>query len=132
MSKSTSLLEKIKMIKRLIFTLAMLIGVNALIAQTNGKKITEGKVVYAVEWQLPEQMKPMAANFPTELIVLFKGDSASLKTESSMYTSISILNTKKEYERLLLDVPMMGKKLSVIFTPADQEKMQDKLPELTF
>jgi len=120
------------MIKRLIFTIAMLVSVNTLMAQTAGKKITEGKVVYTVEWQLPEQLKPMAANFPNELTVLFKGDSASLKTESSMYTSTSIVNTNKEYERLLLDIPMMGKKLSVIFTPADQEKMLDKLPELTF
>jgi GLPGLI family protein len=120
------------MIKKLIFTIVLLVSVNALIAQTSGKKITEGKVVYAVEWQLPEHLKPMAANFPSELTVLFKGDSASLKTESSMYTHTSILNTNKEYERVLLDIPMMGKKLSVIFTPADQEKMQDKLPELSF
>lgn len=120
------------MIKRLIFSIAFLVSVNASMAQSPGKKITEGKVVYTVEWQLPEQLKPMAANFPTELTVLFKGDSASLKTESAMYTSTSIVNTNKEYERLLLDIPMMGKKLSVIFTPADQEKMLEKLPELTF
>jgi GLPGLI family protein len=120
------------MIKRLIFSIAFLVSVNASMAQSPGKKITEGKVVYTVEWQLPEQLKPMAANFPTELTVLFRGDSASLKTESAMYTSTSIVNTNKEYERLLLDIPMMGKKLSVIFTPADQEKMLEKLPELTF
>jgi GLPGLI family protein len=120
------------MIKKLIFSVALLVSSNALMAQAPAKKITEGKVVYTVEWQLPEQLKPMAANFPNEMTVLFKGDSASLKTESSMYTSTSIVNTNKEYERLLLDIPMMGKKFSVIFTPADQEKMLDKLPELTF
>ena len=47
-----------------------------------------------------------------------------------MYNSTSILNVNKEYERLLLDIPMMGKKFSVIFSPADQEKMQANMPEL--
>lgn len=115
--------------KKLIFSAVMLfIGANSF-AQT-GKKISEGILIYTVEWKLPEQMAAMASNFPTELKVYFKGDSSSLKTESPMYSSTNITNINKEYERLLLDIPMMNKKFSVIFTPADQDKMAANLPDL--
>ena len=117
--------------KKIVFSVVMLLISSLVFAQKPANKIEEGTIKYSVEWQLPEKMKPMAANFPTELTVFFKGDSASMKTESQMYTSTNIVNTKKEYERMLLDIPMMGKKLSVIFTPADQEKIQEKMPELT-
>ena len=115
--------------KKLIFIAAMLlIGANSF-AQT-GKKLSEGILIYTVEWKLPEQMAAMSSNFPTELKVYFKGDSSSLKTESPMYSSTNITNINKEYERLLLDIPMMNKKFSVIFTPADQDKMAANLPDL--
>lgn len=110
----------------------LLIGTNIFAQNTPaaGKKITEGILTYTVEWKLPEQLQAMASNFPTELKVYFKGDSSSLKTESQMYNSTSIMNVAKEYERLLLEIPMMGKKYSIKFTPADQERMQDKMPDL--
>lgn len=117
--------------KRIVLGMALLLSGSLLFAQTPVKKITEGTITYSVEWQLPDNMKAMAANFPTELVVFFKGDSASLKSESQMYSSTNIINTSKEYERVLLDIPMMNKKLSVIFTPADQEKIADKMPDLT-
>ena len=115
--------------KKLIFIAAiLLIGANSF-AQT-GKKLSEGILIYTVEWKLPEQMAAMSSNFPTELKVYFKGDSSSLKTESPMYSSTNITNINKEYERLLLDIPMMNKKFSVIFSPADQDKMAANLPDL--
>ena len=117
--------------KRISLSVAFLLCGSLLFAQTPAKRIPEGIITYSVEWKLPENMQQMAANFPAELTVFFKGDSSSLKTESQMYSSTSILNTKSEYERMLLDIPMMGKKLSVIFTPADQEKVAEKMPELT-
>lgn len=115
--------------KKLIFTAAVLFIGAGVFAQA-GKKLSEGTLIYSVEWNLPQQMQAMASSFPTELKVYFKGDSSSLKTESQMYNSTNITNLSKEYERLLLDIPMMGKKFSVIFTPADQDKMADKMPEL--
>ncbi len=115
--------------KKIILNLALILIGSGLYAQ--GKKIAEGTITYTVEWNLPEQMQAMAGNFPKELKVYFKGDSSSVKTESAMYNSTSILNVSKEYERLLLDIPMMGKKYSVIFSPADQERMQANMPDLT-
>ena len=120
--------------KKLILNVALLLIGTGLFAQSvpaGGKKIAEGTLTYTVEWKLPEQLQAMASNFPTELKVYFKGDSSSLKTESQMFNSTSIMNVSKEYERLLLDIPMMGKKFSVIFSPADQEKMQANMPDLT-
>lgn len=115
--------------KRLIFTAAMLLMGAGVFAQ-GGKKLSEGTLTYAVEWKLPESLQAMASNFPTELKVYFKGDSSSLKTESAMYSSTNIMNLSKEYERLLLDIPMMNKKFSVVFTPADQDKIAANMPDL--
>lgn len=94
------------------------------------EKINEGIVVYSLEWDVPPQAQAMASSLPSELNVYFKGDSSSMKIESQFFSSKSILNTAKEYERLLLDIPMAGKKYSVIFTPADQEKMLDQMPQM--
>jgi len=121
--------------RRIILSFVLLFSATVIYAQlsnsANTGKITEGTIIYTVEWKLPEQMAAMASSFPKELTVYFKGDSSSLKTESAMYSSTNILNVNKEYERLLLNIPMMGKKFSVLFSPADQEKMQANLPELT-
>ncbi len=117
--------------KKLIFTAAILLIGATVFAQTQ-KKLSEGTLTYAVEWNLPEQMKAMASSFPTEIKVYFKGDSSSLKTGSQMYSSTNITNLSKEYERLLLDIPMMNKKFSVIFTPADQDKIAANSPDLAF
>jgi GLPGLI family protein len=115
--------------KTLIFSAAMLLIGATTFAQTP-KKLSEGTLIYSVEWKLPEQLQSMAASFPTEIKVQFRGDSSSLKTESPMYSSTNITNISREYERLLLDIPMMKKKFSVIFTPADQDKIAANLPEL--
>lgn len=116
--------------KKLLLSFALTICAAVVFAQTPKGKIIEGVVTYTVQWNLPEQMQAMAAQFPTELKVYFKGDSASLKSESAMYSSTNIINQAKDYERLLLDIPMMGKKFSVIFTPADQDKMAAQMPDI--
>lgn len=114
--------------KKILFSLALLLTASLSFAQ---KKIGEGTITYEVEWQLPQQMQAYSAMFPKEVKVYFKGDSASWKNENQMSTTTTITNAKAEYTRLLLDVPMMGKKFSVTFTPADVENMKDKMPEYT-
>lgn len=116
--------------RKLLLSICILFTATLGFAQSPKGKLAEGVVTYTVKWNLPEQMQPMAAQFPTELKVYFKGDSASLKTESAMYSSTNIINSAKEYERLLLDIPMMGKKFSVIFTPADLDKMAEQMPDI--
>lgn len=93
-------------------------------------KISEGNITYSVEWNLPEQMQEMQSNFPTEIKVYFKGDSSSTVTESQMYSSNFILNPVTQFEKLLLDIPLMHKKYAVTFTPEDRKKMADKMPQI--
>ncbi|HEY1024227.1 MAG TPA: hypothetical protein VGE26_03625 [Sphingobacteriaceae bacterium] len=112
--------------KRLFLCLALIVSGSLVFAQN---KISEGTITYDVEWQLPEQMQPYAAMFPKEVKVFFQGDSASWKNENQMSATTTITNVKAEFTRLLLDIPMMGKKFAVTFTPADVEKMADKMPE---
>ncbi|MDB5119800.1 MAG: hypothetical protein JWN56_1018 [Sphingobacteriales bacterium] len=114
--------------KRILFIAALIISGASVFAQS---KINEGSITYNVEYDFPEQMKAFGSNFPKELKIYFKGDSASMQTRTPMFSSTSIINNKKEYERILMDLPMMNKKFSVILTPADQENMQDKMPQLT-
>ncbi len=119
--------------KKIILNVVLLLVGLSLFAQSSNKnKIAEGIITYTVEWTLPEQMQAMASNFPTELKVYFKGDSSSMKMESQMYSSTHIMNAPKQYECMLMDIPMMGKKFSIIFTPADQEKIEEKMPQLSF
>jgi hypothetical protein len=114
-----------KKILTLAIVLVSLVNANA------QQKISEGVVVYTLSWNVPEQAQAMAASLPTEIQVYFKGDSSSMKIESQFFSMQSILNTKKEYERLLLDIPMISKKYSVVFTPADQEVEADKYPQMS-
>jgi len=93
-------------------------------------KIDEGSLTYAVQWTLPPNAPAqMASMLPTEMKVVFKGDSSATLATSKMSSSSTILNPKTEYARLLLDIPMMSKKFSIVFTPADQEEMKAQFPE---
>jgi hypothetical protein len=93
-------------------------------------KIKEGTITYGVEWTLPPNANPqMASMLPAEMKVYFKGDSAATTAKSPMSSSTTITNPKTDFVRLLLDVPMMQKKFSVRFTPADLEEMQDQWPQ---
>jgi hypothetical protein len=71
----------------------------------------------------------MAGMLPTEMKVFFKGDSSATLAKSPMSSSNTILNLKAEYVRLLLDIPMMSKKYSILFTPAELEEMKAQSPE---
>ncbi|WP_207428819.1 hypothetical protein [Pedobacter sp. SYSU D00535] len=114
--------------KKILLSVIALLLVTTTFAQ---KKVSEGTITYQVEWQLPPQMQQMKAMFPPEITVYFKGDSSASETKSPMSTARSVMNPKTEYQRLLLDIPMMGKKYSVLFTPDDQEQMKEHWPELT-
>jgi hypothetical protein len=114
--------------KKVVFLLCLVLANGTGFAQ---QKINEGLITYSISWNVPPQAQAMATSLPTELNVYFRGDSSSMKVESQMFSTQTIMNLNKEYERMLLDIPMMGKKFSVIFSPADQEKMADMMPQMT-
>ncbi len=96
------------------------------------KKINEGSITYQVKYDLPPNMQQMKAMFPNEITVYFKGDSTSAQNKTAMATTTFIMNPKTEFQRLLLDIPMMAKKYSVRFTPDDMETMKESFPALAF
>lgn len=98
--------------------------------QSKRNKISEGIITYTVEWSLPEQMQEMQSNFPSQIKIYFKADSSAAVTESPMYTSSIIMHLPSDFERLLLDIPLMGKKYSVIFGPEDRKKMLEQMPSI--
>ena len=113
--------------KKIFLCLVAVVCSSAVFAQ---KKIDEGTFTYAVQWTLPPNAPPqMASMLPNEMKVLFKGDSSATLSNSKMSSTSTILNPKTEYARLLLDIPMMSKKFSIVFTPADQEEMKAQFPE---
>jgi hypothetical protein len=95
------------------------------------KKIKEGSVTYQVKYELPSDKQHMKAMFPSEIKVYFKGDSSTSQSKMGMASSKFIMNPKTEFQRLLIDVPMMSKKFSVRFTPDDIETIKEGLPEFT-
>lgn len=96
------------------------------------KKITEGSITYKVEYQLPASMQQRKAMFPQEIKVYFKGDSTSAQSKTAMASSNFIMNAKTDFLLLLLEIPMMNKKLSVPFTPDEVEAAKESFPEFTF
>jgi hypothetical protein len=95
------------------------------------KKIKEGSITYQVKYELPANMQQMKAMFPEVVKVYFKGDSSVAQNKTGMATSNFIMNPKTDFQRLLLEIPMMGKKYSVRFTPDDMETIKESLPEFT-
>lgn len=115
--------------KKIIVTATLALLCNLGFAQ---KKIAEGSILYQVEYDLPAEMQQMRAMLPSEVTVYFKGDSSSSLNKTPMATTNFIMNPKTEFQRLLLDIPMMNRKLSVKFTPDDMETMKESFPELSF
>lgn len=115
--------------KKIILSVALALLATAGFAQ---KKIAEGSITYQVQYDLPPNMQQMKAMFPNEVTVYFKGDSSAVLNKNPMANTTFIMNPKTEFQRLLLDIPMMNKKLSVRFTPDDMETMKENFPELAF
>ncbi len=113
--------------KKIILSGIIFLSVFTVLAQN---KINEGTIKYDVQWTLPPNANPqMAAMLPSEITVYFKGDSSVTISKSPMSSTNTVMNPKTEYLRLLLEIPMMQKKYSVIFTPADMEELEDKIPQ---
>lgn len=113
--------------KKLILSAGILLAGCASFGQT---KISEGTITYAVEYELPENLKPYAAFFPKEATVYFRGDSTlSVQKSTGRVTSV-LLNPKTDYMKLLLEV--QGKNYVVNYSPADMEEMQMSAPEYTY
>ncbi|MXV15534.1 hypothetical protein [Hufsiella ginkgonis] len=113
--------------KKIILSALAFVFATAAFAQ---EKIKEGTIIYTVEYQLPDAMKPYASFFPREATVYFKGDSAKSVQVSTRSTTSVITDINASFMRLLLEAGV--KKVYVSFTPAQQEEGLMALPEYAY
>jgi GLPGLI family protein len=93
-----------------IKTLALVALVMTTTVALAQKKLTEGKVVFAIA--PPDDMDPqMAANMPTETIIYFKNDKLKTSMSTAMMKNENIIDNKTKKVIVCLDI--MGSKFMI-------------------
>ncbi|MEO6520901.1 MAG: hypothetical protein ABIN91_04430 [Mucilaginibacter sp.] len=64
--------------------------------------------------------------------VLFKGDTSALSFQGGPATVTITSTLKDDYVSVLVDIPVAGKKLIAVASPADLEEMADMIPVYAF
>ena len=93
------------------------------------KKPNEGKIVYQLEYQLPDSLKRYAAFLPNEATVYFKGDSTVSIQRSSEESTTIITDRPTNFMRVLLQSP--EKQFVVDYNKAEQAEEIGHLPAHT-
>jgi hypothetical protein len=95
------------------------------------KKVNEGTITYTVSFELPADKQQYAASLPKEITSYFRGDSTASIINQGPATIKGVQDFKANYQSLLIDVPSMSKKISVVLSPAEIEQAQAANPKLT-
>jgi hypothetical protein len=66
------------------------------------KEIKQGKIIYSVEYELPDSLSRYAAYLPKQAIVYFKGDSTVSTQQSGRESTTVITYRPSEFMRVLL------------------------------
>lgn len=93
------------------------------------KKADEGKVVYTLEYQLPDSLKHYIEYLPKEATVYFKGDSTVSIQRANQESTTVITDKKTNFMRVLLESSM--KKFVVDYSKEDQAEEIGPLPPHT-
>lgn len=107
--------------KKLAFAAAIAVTATTLHANAQ-KAYKEGSLNYTVE-------SPAGT---IESKILFRGDSSAMQLQQGPATIKIITAGDNDYQAILVDIPVMGKKFAAVATPAELEEQTAKLPELTF
>lgn len=89
------------------------------------KKIAEGTITYAIEYNLPADKQAMAAMLPQEYKVSFNGSSSKFKMEMGMFSTLVIYNGSTHETLSLTEVPIQNKKIAVKMNKEQTEKMAE-------
>ncbi len=89
----------------------------------------EGKIVYELDYELPEAMEAQRAMLPPSMDMIIGKDNVKIIQKTMMGEQIVITDTKKDESILLVD--MAGQK-SAIKIPAEEKEKQDKRPKPEF
>ncbi|WP_316751217.1 hypothetical protein [Pedobacter gandavensis] len=85
------------------------------------KKITEGTIVYDLEYSLTPEQQPMAAMFPTESKIKFNGNMSRMEMQQGPATITVLVNVAELNSLVLIDVPVAQLQFAVKGTKADYE-----------
>ncbi len=108
---------------------AMLVG-SAIIANAQ-KKISQGTVVYGVEYSLPAEQAAMAAQLPKEQKVKFNGNILRIDMQQGPATIGVIQNFVDKQGLMLIDVPMAQMQYAVKMSKEEVEKAEAAAPKLS-
>lgn len=90
---------------------------------TIAQKLTQGKIVYGIEWESSEMNDDMKAMLPTESVLYFKDKKSRMEMSMGMMgDNISISDGGKN--ETITYMNMMGNKMGIRTTAADVEKMR--------
>lgn len=98
---------------------------------TIAQKLTQGKIVYNIEWESPEINEEMKAMLPTEGVVYFKDKNSRMEMSMGMMGDNVTISDGKKNETISY-MNMMGNKMGIKSTTADIEKMRgSEKPKIT-
>ena len=84
----------------------------------------EGKVVYGIDYELPEAMEAQRAMLPTELDMIISKSKTKVVQNTMMGTQVVITDQKSESSTLLMD--MMGQKIAINMpAPTEEDKAKE-------
>lgn len=89
------------------------------------KKITQGTITYALEYNLSADKQAMAAMLPQEYIMSFKNDLSKFKIDMGMFSSLIVYSNTTKESLSLTDVPIQNKKIAVKMNKEQTEKMAE-------
>lgn len=95
------------------------------------KKLTQGKIVYDIEWESPEMNDEMKTMLPKEGVVYFKDKMSRMEMSMGMMgDNVTISDGVKNESVTYMN--MMGNKMGIKSTAADVSKMRDgEKPKIT-
>lgn len=111
------------------FLAALLVG-SAIIANAQ-KKISQGTIVYGVEYSLPPEAAAMASQLPKEQKVKFNGDIMRIDMQQGPAAIGFLQNYTTKTGLMLIDVPIAQMQYAVKMNKDDFEKVEASSPKFS-
>lgn len=111
------------------FLAALLVG-SAIIANAQ-KKISQGTVIYGVEYSLPPEAAAMASQLPKEQKIKFNGDIMRIDMQQGPAAIGILQNYATKTGLMLIDVPIAQMQYAVKMSKEDNEKAEAMSPKLS-
>ncbi len=113
--------------KNKIFTL---LAVSALFIGTSFAQF-EGKIVYSLDYELPEAMESQRAMLPATMDLIIGKEKTKIVQNTMMGSQIVISDTKTKESVLLMD--MMGQKMAINMpAPTEEDLKNEELPTFKY